>query len=402
MRRHFESLFLISFLKSSLGGYVSNLEDSLVFNCYIGNSDVSTPWFIDNEISESSDSIHVRQIYQLLVKQSESPSEGIEGVVISAPVFDGCRVTADDKSLWVPAAIYQIGSLSLAVTAIGVGSQFFTNIDWLAFATTSSLSFLSVGLTGNEYEAGCSLSNRMTLNDGLRLESAGILIDSGYSSLAIDRPVRFSSVSPGLTFSPDLVQVVFDLVSTQSGWVDSLFDGENIIVLCEQSNLPEFVLTFSGQNGYGVRVPLSMKVLPSGKCVLDVFVGTEVVFGTPFFKSGVVRMHLDNSLVLCPLLQYHSTDPAFDFTKGSPPQPRGLAETDIPTVTPKEGQSGIWIGVTIGGFVAIVLTIAFFVWKSRQKPKQIFVYSPTSVTSDQASTAGLVGNMAPRASHIIV
>ena len=402
MKLFLNSLFVYSLCRVSYGIDALPDQGKLIFRCVRSSGD-SVPLSFDTDSSKRLNAQEVLDMYESLVEKGlikAVHTEGLSSILVSDSI---CGVDGKRGRLSVPAAIYQVGAAMFAVSHIGPKALFYKEHDAFGLHTLSSLWTLAsevVLLSAEEQEAligsnfGCyedseNLMSTSRIGDGweISLESVGVLSHSGFSLLSSSSILgRLSLRTDGIVLPALMWEAFRNALWEQSGIESSGGDGLEILncVTSEEGvlfpGIPELVVTLAGQEGYGVQLSGShlTEIFDTTRCRVKIYknpnpFANEVVLGVPFFASGYVQLGRTGKLTVCPAEQYHATDPAFSLSVRERDRVRAK---NLPSVTPiplqtkhatDDSSNGLWIGVTIGGFGAIVLVTIFMIFRAKRQ-----------------------------------
>ena len=432
MARAFITLAAVSRVVGVLGIPDANRGQSNVFTCELTSNHDTALVVFDSLLNEALSSVSTDIAKFYLHKATSTKAIKVIGAFDLSSVSvapDSCKVI--DSSVNVPVSVIKYPGLYIAVVAAGPRSHFFSTR--AAFSTFRQLASDIIELrisdkTGAvDDKMGCLANNadRMIMERSSEtswefgLHSIALLTKETEYTLLSDSPPKavVSTVSEGLGFPEALYELFKTSLQSAGFQLVSGADDSTIVNGCETKNglsvsLPDFVITFSKQEGYGVRVQPTdyLEVLKDGQCRLKIqkVSGSELVLGDAFIKSGYVELNSAQKFMMaCPNKQYHLTDKAFDpkLPGADRPAPRGadVGTTPLNGVNPmSEDQAedstnqALVIGLTVSGVVLIIGVVAFFVIRKKRAdkkkaeearfaPSRSMIHDPSEVSSVEES-----------------
>jgi hypothetical protein len=339
---------------------------------------------------------------------------------------DLCQLAESSRE--VPITLIQMSDeIYFAVVASGPLSPLFTQKDVLSTfrVEKSNLIQLSVWKTSDKVDDSCACreknEDRMLMNRvseeswEFGLNSIGLLaMDANYTLLtqSVEKAI-VATAFEGIGFPA--VQYDQMISNLQSSGHAVVSDDPKVISNCFtddaiSKSLPDLVITFAGQNGYGIRIhPEDYVVrLENGQCrlLIQKVMSPALVLGDAFIKSGYVELNKAEKFMLaCPNKQHHLTDDAFNanIPVHLRPAPRGIdnpvrPNNSVITVGELQQQdtsnNALIIGLTVGGVVLIIAAIVFFIIRKRKQlkkkhrfdPSRSMIHDPSEVSSVEESS----------------
>lgn len=440
MARAIFTMTAVSRVIGVLGIHEGNIGASNVFLCQLTSTHDDAPVIFDSSLNEpiSVISADVAGLYfQKVTSTGAISADYVTNLNTVSVSEDVC--TLSDSSIQVPVSVIHIfPGVEIAVVAAGPRSNFFSNHGVLSThreAKSDAIKLVILG-TGEKVDDSsfCQANNEDLMimnrtsqdNWAFDLESIGMLVgDATYTPLVGPVPqATVATAAEGIGL-PDALYAQFTTMLQNGGLrlVSAAADNAVLIDNCKETgllskSLPDFVFTFSGQHGYGVRIEPAdyVSLIPNTQqCRLKVHKMTSasnVILGDAFVKSGYVELNQDASnMAACPGKQFHLTDAAFNAAvpAHARPAPRAVSRPLDPksstwTVGELQEQdtsnTALIIGLTVGGCVLIFGVVAFFVVRKRRAekakksspfdPSRSMIHDPSEVSSVQEAGAVVV------------
>jgi hypothetical protein len=252
--------------------------------------------------------------------------------------------------------------------------------------------------------------NRIGNKWEFEIESIGLVRNSNQSFVmeqtkhekSVSITATLSTITEGLVL-PKKFYNNFIASLTKYTSIRTNTDGSVVVDRCfdEQTGtinplLPDLVITFANQNGYGVRIlPQDyLRAQTSLSCRVQVVDGGEnFLLGDSIIKSGYVEL-TSTRMRLCPNNQYHATDIAFDANANSKDRvkARGIeASPDADVITVSDDQNndssrqGLIIGITVGGITIVIGVRVYIVIRKKRRSKKILAPSPAVIQTSNDS-----------------
>jgi hypothetical protein len=431
------ALLKLSAVSHALG--VSGIPDantgtSNVFLCSVASSGEQVPIIFDSAINEPLTSILLdgaRFYFDKLVSTRVIPVGTTMGSTDISASVDRCLFEQSSKE--VPITLIQMPDVGLdfAVASSGPGSQLFNENDILSTIRLEGSDSIETIIVGSGAQVDDSFACRNNNEDRMimkrvsdelwefGLDSIGLLTrGANYSHLtkSVQKAIvatAFEGIALPAVQYDEMISILessgLALGSGDSKVVSNCFTDDGI-----SKSLPDLVISFSGQDGYGVRIQPADYVLKldNGECrlLIQKVASSELVLGDAFIKSGYVELNkVEKFMVACPNHQYHVTDDAFNpnIPAHSRPAPRGVSRAPSPqngVVTVGELQekdtsnNALVIGLTVGGVVLIIAAIVFFIVRKRMQAKRVVSrFDPSRSMIHEPSEVSSVDSIAPAA-----
>ena len=355
--------------------------------------------------------LETNMCYNELLRSNENPFTSVQ---------DRCKVNTRAGETYVPVTVYSLPNVDFAVAMIHPESDIFPKVfNSVAMSyRINTVNTIELIVGDRPTRGQFCVADQNQMNPKIldtpgqwttQLDSISYLRRMSLVELTSDSPItaRISTSTSGLVLPYDVYDAFFSVL--QKG-IKFRSDGDKVYIQSCHFNgkvtnneLWWLVLTLSGQDGYGIKLEPAMYLEPingSSDCLLKVSRGSELILGDSFFRSGYVEFLPDRKMIVCPIFQYHASDPAFDL--GIPaskrPLPRGASYHATVPILPKDAESNtkesiILIPVLVGGLVLVIAVIGIFVYRARCKRKQPTGDDPSRAMQDpsvQSDTSSVV------------